>query len=72
MGILCNRRQQNFNNFVDRVNNGIAEGVQPDSMVYNSIIEVNDKMVGFDLMNRRKSPLNEGFTGNPCDSDLLF
>jgi hypothetical protein len=41
-------------------------------LVYNSIIEVNDKMVGFDSIRRRKSPLSEGFTGNPCDSDLLF
>jgi hypothetical protein len=46
--------------------------VQPHSMVYNSIIEVNDKMVGSNSTNRRKSPLNEGFTGNPCDSSLLF
>jgi hypothetical protein len=46
--------------------------VQPHFIVDNSIIEVNDKMVGFDALRRRKSLLNEGFTGNPCDSDLLF
>ena len=46
--------------------------VQPQSMVYNSIIEVNGKMVAFDSSRRRKRLLNEGFTDNPCDSDLLF
>ena len=49
-----------------------ANSVQPQSTVYNSRIEVNDKMVGFDSMRRRKSPLNEGFTGNPGDSDPMF
>jgi hypothetical protein len=34
--------------------------------------EVNDKMVGFDSIRRRKSPLNEGFTGNPGDSYSVF
>jgi hypothetical protein len=42
--------------------------VAPLSVVYNSIIEGNDKIVGFDSMRRRISPLNEGFTGNLCDS----
>jgi hypothetical protein len=46
--------------------------VPPLSAVYNSMIEVNDKMMGFDSMIRRKSPLNEGFTGNPGDSDPMF
>ena len=46
--------------------------VPPLSVVYNSIIEGNDKIVGFDSMIRRKSPLYEGFTGNPCDSRFMF
>jgi len=36
--------------------------VQRHSALYNSKIEVNDKMVGFDSTRRRKSPLNEGYT----------
>ncbi len=46
--------------------------VEPHSMVYNFQIEVNVKMMGFDSIRRRKSPLYEGFTGNPCASDLMF
>ncbi len=46
--------------------------VPPLSMVYNFIIEGNDKIVGFDSIRRRKSPPNEGFTGNLCDSILMF
>jgi hypothetical protein len=46
--------------------------VPPLSVVYNFIIERDDKIVGFDSMRRRKRPLNEGFTGNPGDSDPMF
>ena len=46
--------------------------VQPHFIVYNSIIEGNDKIVGFDSIRRRISPLYEGFTGNLCDSILMF
>ena len=35
------------------------------------IKEGNDKIVGFDSMRRRKSPLNEGFPGNPSDSRFM-
>ena len=56
-----------------KVNNSSGKHpVAPLSVVYNFIIEGNDKIVGFNSMRRRKSPLNEGFTGNPCDSDLMF
>ena len=43
----------------------IRKRVQPQSAEDNSKIEVNGKMVGFDSTRRSKSPLNEGFTGNP-------
>ena len=46
--------------------------VQPHSIVDNPIIEVNDKMVGFNSRRRRKSSLNEGFTGNSGDSYSVF
>ena len=32
---------------------------------------MNDKMVGFDSTIRRKSPLNEGFTGSSGNSDAI-
>ena len=44
--------------------------VAPHFVVDNFIIEGNDKIAGFDSIIRRKSPLNEGFTGNPFNSDL--
>jgi hypothetical protein len=47
-------------------------GVQPQSTVYNSRIEVNGNMVGFDSTRRRKSPLNEGFTDKPGNSDPVL
>jgi hypothetical protein len=40
--------------------------VAPLSVVYNFIKGGNDKIVGFDSMRRRISPLNEGCTGNIC------
>jgi len=46
--------------------------VEPQSTIYNSRIEVNGKMVGFDSTRTSKSPLNEGFTGNPCNSNFSF
>ena len=50
----------------------MGKRVPPLSVVYNSIIEGNDKIVGFDSRRMRISPLDEGFSGNPCDSDLMF
>ena len=46
--------------------------VEPQSTIYNSRIEVNGKMVGFDSTRRRKGPLNEGFTGYSGDSNCMF
>ena len=46
--------------------------VEPQSTLYYSKLEVRDKIMGFDSMRRRKSWLNEGFIGNPCDSGLWF
>jgi hypothetical protein len=46
--------------------------VQPHSAVDYSRVEVNEKIVGFDSMRRRKSPPKEGFTGNPVNSDSMF
>jgi hypothetical protein len=46
--------------------------VPPLSVVYNFIIEGNDKIVGFDSMRSRISSLNEGFTGNLCDALVGF
>jgi hypothetical protein len=41
-------------------------------MEYNFFIGGNDKIVGFDSMRRRKSPLNEGFTGSSWDSHFML
>jgi hypothetical protein len=46
--------------------------VEPHLAVYNSRIDVNGKMVGFDSTISRRSPLNEGFTVNPGNSDLIL